>query len=91
MEKKTKLPTAKKRDIRNNKRRLINKAFKSKIRTTVRGFEESVSAKEAETIKARLQDIYSVMDKAAKRGLYNQRKVARLKSRFSQKAKAAIA
>ena len=71
--KKTKRPTALKRDIRNAKRQEINKAFKSKIRTTVRSLEEGN--------KDALPAVYSVLDRAVKRGIYKQNKANRLKAR----------
>ena len=47
-QKKTKRPTALKRDIRNDKHRLINKSFKSNARTTMRTFEEALQAQDKE-------------------------------------------
>ncbi len=87
--KKTKMPTAKKRDIRNEKRRQINKAFKTRVKTAVRQLEESIQEQQTEVLPQKLNAVYSLMDKAAKRGLYKRAKADRLKSRLSQRAAAA--
>jgi small subunit ribosomal protein S20 len=89
--KKTKRPTAIKRDIQNEKRRLINKSFKSVVRTTLRTFDESLETKDKEKIKASLNDFYSVMDRGVKRGLFKQNKADRSKERAFQKFSKAIA
>lgn len=82
---KTKRPTAQKRDIRNSKRRLINKIFKSQVRTSMRTFEEALKEKNKEQIQAALNTVYSMMDKGVKRGIFKQNKGARLKARAFQK------
>lgn len=84
-EKKTKRPTAKKRDIRNNKRRMMNKVFKSRIRTAVRDFEKSINDSQASLAKEKLQEVYSLMDKAVKKGIYKINKASRTKSRLTAK------
>src|SRR4051812_23399102 len=90
-EKKTKRPTALKRDIQSEKRRLINKSFKSEVRTVLRLFDESLTSKDAEKIKTSLSAAESVMDKGVKRGIYKVNKAsrtkARLKARTTQTAK----
>lgn len=82
---KTKRPTAKKRDIQNEKRRLQNRVFKSRVKTAVRSFEKEVSEKNETEAKARLNAIYSLLDKGVKRGIYKLNKVSRLKGKFSGK------
>jgi small subunit ribosomal protein S20 len=61
--KKTKRPTAQKRDIRNSKQRLINKVFKSQVRTAMRSFEEALKGNDKEKIQQSLSSVYSMMDK----------------------------
>lgn len=90
--KKTKRPTAQKRDIRNEKRRVVNKCFKSRVRTAQRRFLDAVSTgKEASVVKELLSDVYSLMDKGVKRGLYKRNKADRTKARCTARAKAALA
>jgi len=77
-----KRPTAIKRDIQSEKRRLINKSFKNRVRTAVRFFERVVEGKEASSVEA-LRDVYSLMDKGVKRGIFKQNKANRTKSRLA--------
>ncbi|MCH9627748.1 MAG: hypothetical protein S4CHLAM2_13910 [Chlamydiales bacterium] len=77
---KTKRPTAQKRDIRNSKRRLINKAFKSRVRTAMRSLEDALKGDDKEQIQHALNTVYSMMDKGVKRGIYKRNKAARVKA-----------
>lgn len=83
--KKTKRPTAEKREIRNSKRRLINKSFKSQVRNAMRSFETALKANDKDQIQQTLNSVYSMMDKGVKRGIYKHNKAARLKARACQK------
>lgn len=83
--KKTKRPTALKRDLRNEKHRLINKSFKTNVRSTMRSYEEALKTKDNEKIQTALKTVYSVVDKGVKRGVYKTNKAARIKSRITQK------
>ncbi|MDF2578148.1 MAG: rpsT [Chlamydiales bacterium] len=86
---KTKVPTAIKRDLQNEKRRLINKMFKSKVRTAVRNFEEALSKTgDATQISDKLNAVYSLMDKGVKRGVFKDNKASRTKSRLSARVSA---
>lgn len=83
--KKTKRPTALKRDITNEKKRQNNRAFKSRARTIMRGFESAVSSKDAASMKENLKNVYKLMDKGVKLGIYKKNKAARTKSNCSAK------
>lgn len=81
---KTRKPSALKRDLQNEKRRLRNRSFRSAVHTSIRGLESSISQKEgAEAIKTKLNALYSLMDKGVKRGVFKPQKAARTKSRLS--------
>lgn len=85
-EKKVKRPTALKRDLQNSKRRANNRVYKSRVRTAIRAFQESVEkGNEAETTQ-KLNDAYSILDKCAKKGIYKLNKVSRTKSRLAARA-----
>lgn len=84
-EKKVKRPTALKRDIQNQKRRLNNRSFKTQVKTTMRVFEDSLKSKENESQSAALSRVYSIMDKGVKRGIFKKNKADRLKSRASNR------
>jgi len=82
---KVKRPTAEKRDIQHEKRRLLNRSFKSRIRTAMSSFEKVVSEKKEQEAQAQLKTLYSLLDKAVKRGIYKVNKASRLKSQFAAK------
>jgi len=84
--KKKKRPTAKKRDIQNEKRRIINKAFKSEMRTAIRNFQEALKKDDLELVKNNLNSAYSLLDKAVKRGQLKRNAVSRTKSRLAARA-----
>jgi len=85
---KVKRPTPLKRDLQNEKRRLLNKAFKSSVRTSVRDFEAAIAKGDAAKIKEQLDDVYSMMDKGVKRGIYKINKASRTKARLAARAAA---
>jgi len=80
----TRKPSALKRDLQSEKRRLRNRSFRSSVLTAVRGFESALAKKdEPAAIKEKLSTIYSLMDKGVKRGVYKANKASRTKSRLS--------
>ena len=81
--KKVKRPTALKREIQNEKRRLINKSFMSKLRTSLRRFEESLEQDDQDKVKEKLSGAYSMLDKAVKRGVIKLNAASRKKSRLT--------
>lgn len=86
--KKVKRPTAKKRELQHEKKRLRNKAFKSKVSTAISAFKNSVNAKDASATAPNLNEVYSLMDKGVKTGVYKINKAARVKSRLHHFSKA---
>lgn len=84
--KKTRRPTALKRDIQNEKKRLLNKSFKSKVRTAMNSFEEALKSQEKESVSTSLNAVYSLMDKGVKRGIFKANKAARTKARFFKRS-----
>ncbi|HEV8052518.1 MAG TPA: 30S ribosomal protein S20 [Parachlamydiaceae bacterium] len=81
-------PTPLKRDLQNEKRRLLNKSFKSTVRTSVRAFDEALAKGDAALIKQQLDAVYSMMDKGVKRGVYKLNKASRTKARLAVRAAA---
>ncbi len=81
--KKTKRPSALKRHIQSEKRRLRNKNFKSKIATSIKALEKSIKTAED---AGKLQEVYSLADKGVKKGIFKANKAARIKSRMTKKA-----
>jgi small subunit ribosomal protein S20 len=85
-EKKVKRPTALKRDLQNKKRRLNNKVYKSRVRTAIRAFQDSITKGDQTETTQKLNDVYSILDKCAKKGVFKLNKVSRTKSRLAARA-----
>ena len=86
--KKVKRPSALKRHMQSEKRRVRNKTFKSKISTAMKVLEKSIkSAEDA----GQLAEVYSLADKGVKKGIFKANKAARIKSRMTSKASKAKA
>lgn len=90
-ETKVKRPTAKKRDIQNEKRRLRNRAFKASVRTAIRKYETSLSSKDKTSIQDALSCVYSHMDKGVKNGVFKLNKANRTKARLAARLASAAA
>jgi small subunit ribosomal protein S20 len=82
-EKKIKRPTAQKRDIQNEKRRLRNKMFKSSVRTVIRNLDETLAKGDSELVKEKLNAAYSILDKGVKRGALKLNTASRTKARLA--------
>ncbi len=85
-EKKVKRPTALKRDLQNKKRRMNNKIYKSRMRTAIRAFQDSVDKGDQAVINEKLNEAYSLLDKCAKKGVFKLNKASRTKSRLAARA-----
>jgi small subunit ribosomal protein S20 len=83
---KVRRPKAQKRAIQSEKRRLKNKAFKSSVRTAIRKFEDALDKKDQTIVKDSLNDVYSLMDKGVKQGIYKINKAGRTKARLTAHA-----
>lgn len=84
--KKEKRPQALKRDIQNEKRRLRNKAFKSQVRSAIRDFESILAKKEEKPTAEALNDVYSLMDRGVKKGVFKLNKASRTKARLAARS-----
>lgn len=87
-EKKTKRPTAIKRDLQSKKRRFINKTYKSRVRTAIRALEDSLAKGDVQEVTLKLNAAYSILDKCAKTGVFKINKVSRTKSRLAARTMA---
>jgi small subunit ribosomal protein S20 len=90
-EKKARLrkPSALKRDLQSKKRNIRNRSFKAKVNTAVRSFHETVSQKDSTAVKSKLSNVYSLMDKGVKKGIFKMNKANRVKSRLEALTKRA--
>lgn len=84
--KKVKRPTAQKRDLQNEKRRLNNKMYKSHVRTAIRALNDSLTKGDPAEISEKLNKTYSVLDKCVQKGVYKRNKASRTKSRLAARA-----
>ena len=85
---KARRPSALKRDLQGEKRRLKNKTYKSTVSSAIKAFEASLSQKDTATIKKNLSLVCSLMDKGVKKGIYPKNKASRTKSNFAVKVPA---
>jgi small subunit ribosomal protein S20 len=86
--KKVKRPTALKRDIQNEKRRLINRTYKSRVKTAIRNFEETLEGADQAKAQEQLSAVYSLIDKCVKTGVIKRNTASRTKSRLTVRAAA---
>lgn len=85
-EKKTRRPTALKRDLQSKKRRMNNRIYKSKVRSAIRSFQETLEKGDTQLATEKLNEAYSILDKCAKKGVFKLNKVSRTKSRLAARA-----
>lgn len=85
-EKKVKRPTAQKRDDQSEKKRLRNKIYRSQVRTAVRSLQENIDKKDSGSVKTSLDEVYSLLDKCVKKGVFKINKASRTKSRLAARA-----
>lgn len=81
----TKRPTAQKRDMQNEKRRIANRSFRSRVLTAVRALETAISQSDKAAVKENLSAVYSLFDKGVKTGIYKLNKASRMKSRLQRR------
>ena len=77
--------SAKKRIRQNNKRRAINRARKSSIKTQIRRFGEALSVGDAEKGETELRRAIHLLDRGAAKGTFHRNTVARRKSNLQKK------
>jgi small subunit ribosomal protein S20 len=79
---------AKKRAKQNVKRRTINRARKSQIKTQIKHFETSVEKGDVEAASEQLRLVTKKLDKTAATSTMHKRTAARKKSRLSKRLNA---
>ena len=84
--KKVKRPTPLKRDDQSLKRNLRNRNIKSRVSTAIRSYDDSLKAGNAEESLAKLNEAYSMLDKAVQKGVFKQNKSDRTKARLAARA-----
>ena len=74
----------KKRDITNNKRRLLNNSFTSSLRTAIKAFEAAVANGNKEEAQVAYNFACKKLDKAVTKGIHHKNYAARQKSRLAK-------
>ena len=75
--------SAAKRYRQSEKRRLRNKAVRSRVRTGIRRFHEAIKANNKDEAQSRFKEVAKLIDAAAGKGVYHKNTAARTKSRLS--------
>lgn len=82
---KKRTPSAKKRDLQNERKKLHNHGLRAEVKTAIRSFEDALTAGNKTDAKKHLNLVYSLMDKGVKTNLFKMNKASRSKSRLSAK------
>ncbi len=77
--------SAKKRIKQNAKRKSINRARKSQVKTQIKRFETAVAGGDLETAKKQYQLVVKKLDKTAATSTMHKKTAARKKSRLAKK------
>lgn len=80
--------SALKRARQTERRTAVNRANKSRLRTALRGFRESLAKGDKKTAEAHFRTTASLIDKAIKKGTIHANTAARYKSRLSTRLNA---
>lgn len=80
----TKKTSAQKRHEQSEKRRIHNKAIKSKCRTSVKRFLAAIQQKDQKTAEEKLRLMTKELDTAHGKGVLHRNAVARKKSRMAK-------
>lgn len=84
-------PSAKKRLRQNVKRRVINRAIKSQVRTQIRRVREATSAGDLDKARDEFRVATKRLDQASAKNVIHKNAAARTKSRLNRLIKAATA
>ncbi|MBI5345965.1 MAG: 30S ribosomal protein S20 [Chlamydiae bacterium] len=83
-EKPGKKPKPLKRILQSEKRNCRNRSAKAHIKTAISSIKKSISSSEDKTVvEKKLNTLYGLMDKAAKKGICKPNKAARIKSKMT--------
>ena len=80
--KKKKIDSAKKRQKQSAERRLRNRAYRSRIKTSIKDFEQCSAGEKSKKMGV----IYSLVDKYVQKGILSKNKGNRLKRRAALKS-----
>ena len=78
--------SAEKRVRQNEKRRVLNRGNRSKVRTYIKKMRAALDSGKSEEIQSVLPEAISVIDKAVQKGVMHKNAAARYKSRLTLRA-----
>jgi small subunit ribosomal protein S20 len=77
--------SAKKRIRQNEKRRMMNRQGRSKMRTEIKKFRSLLSEKKVDEARGMLSSVYGIIDRTVKKGIIHRNTAARYKARLTQR------
>ena len=80
--------SAKKRIKQNTKRRMINRARKSRVKSQIKRFETALTSGDAQSAAEQLRQTARLLDKVSSTSTMHKRTAARKKSRLAKKLNA---
>jgi small subunit ribosomal protein S20 len=83
--------SAEKRMRQNEKRRIINRGNRSRLRTAIKNLRTAMAAGQPDQLPALLSSTVSTIDKAVQKGVIHKNAAARYKSRLTVRASQAVA
>ena len=78
--------SAEKRVRQSEKRRVINRGHKSKVRTYIKKLRTALESDNSEDVQKALPEVMSVIDKSVQKGVMHKNAAARYKSRLTVSA-----
>jgi small subunit ribosomal protein S20 len=78
--------SAEKRVRQSEKRRVINRGHRTKVRTYIKKLRAALDAGKSEDVQAVLPEAISVIDKSVQKGVMHKNAAARYKSRLTARA-----
>jgi len=69
----------------------INRANKTKLRSSLRGLREAIAAGDKKTLQASYSETVSILDKSVQKGVLHKNTASRYKSRLNARVKAVAA
>ena len=78
--------SAEKRVRQNEKRRVINRSHRSKVRTHIKKLRAALDSGKSEDVQSVLPEVISVIDKSVQKGVMHKNAAARYKSRLTVQA-----
>jgi len=78
--------SAEKRVRQNEKRRVINRGHKSKVRTYIKKLRAALDSGNSGDVQTALPEVMSVIDKSVQKGVMHKNAAARYKSRLTVQA-----